>query len=162
MNAGVLHATGAILLFLHADTLLPEGYVTAVTEALNSPGVCAGAFGFHVEETFGGKSLLEWSTNFRSRRLQLPYGDQGLFIRRSLFEYLGGFADLPVMEDYEFIRRLRRIGRIVTLPISATTSGRRWRRLGVFRTTLVNTLMIAGYHAGVSPKRLARFYRQVI
>jgi rSAM/selenodomain-associated transferase 2/rSAM/selenodomain-associated transferase 1 len=159
MNAGAARALGATLLFLHADTILSPGYAAAVVAALREAGVIAGAFRFQIDQSVKGKSLLEWSTNLRSRWLQMPYGDQGLFLKRSTFEQLGGFAEMPIMEDYEFVRRIRRLGRIITLPLPARTSGRRWQRLGIIRTTLINVLMIVGYHTKIPPARLAKFYR---
>jgi rSAM/selenodomain-associated transferase 2/rSAM/selenodomain-associated transferase 1 len=158
MNAGAVRATGSVLLFLHADTLLPRDYVSIISDSLRNPGTAAGAFAFGVGSSFTGKRILEWMTNFRSRRMQLPYGDQGLFLRRSLFEELGGFSDLPIMEDYEFVSRLRRRGRVITAGQKVLTSGRRWERYGVLRVTLKNQLIVMGYHAGVSPRRLRKLY----
>jgi hypothetical protein len=159
MNAGAAQATGNVLLFLHADTLLPDNWTRVVTETLKTPGVVAGSFGFRVAERFPGRWLVEWTTNLRSRWFQNPYGDQTQFLRRAMFEELGGFADLPIMEDYELNQRLRKLGRVVTAEAAAITSGRRWKRLGVVRTTLTNKMMIAGFHLGVCPHKLARFYR---
>ncbi len=159
MNAGAARAEGGALLFLHADTLLPPGWAEVVHRTLRVPGVAAGAFGFRLAGSFVGKSLVEWVTGFRSRWLQRPYGDQGLFLPRAVFEELGGFADLPIMEDYEFLARLRRRGRILTVGEPALTSARRWEKLGVLRTTLRNQWMLAGYHLGVSPQKLATRYR---
>ncbi|MBI2924351.1 MAG: TIGR04283 family arsenosugar biosynthesis glycosyltransferase [Verrucomicrobia bacterium] len=158
MNAGAAWATGSVLLFLHADTLLPPHWPRLVTEALLQPSVAAGAFRLKIGEDFPGKRLVECSANFRSRWLRRPYGDQGLFLRRALFEEIGGFADLPIMEDYELVRRLRRRGRIVIVDEGIVTSGRRWRQLGFLRATLVNKLVIAGYHLGVAPQSLAMLY----
>jgi rSAM/selenodomain-associated transferase 2/rSAM/selenodomain-associated transferase 1 len=159
MNAGAAQATGNVLLFVHADTLLPDNWTRVVTGTLRQPGVVAGSFGFRVAESFPGRWLVEWTTNVRSRWFQNPYGDQTQFLRRALFEELGGFADLPIMEDYELNQRLRKLGRVVTAEAAAITSGRRWKRLGVIRTTLTNKVMIAGFHLGVCPNKLARFYR---
>jgi rSAM/selenodomain-associated transferase 2/rSAM/selenodomain-associated transferase 1 len=159
MNAGAAKAGGAVLLFLHADTILPADWSSEVLRILKDPKVAAGAFAFRVAENFRGKRMLERSVNWRARRLQLPYGDQGLFLRRSLFEEVGGFANLPIMEDYELVRRLRRHGKVVTSSFPATTSGRRWKQLGWLRVTLKNQLMIAGFRLGVAPETLARFYR---
>ena len=159
MNAGASKARGDALLFLHADTIMPENYCSAVTGQLRQRGVAAGAFRFAVAEAFPGKRFLEWSTNLRSRWLQLPYGDQGFFVRRSLFEELGGFADFPILEDYDMVRRVRKYGQVITLPQVAVTSGRRWKRVGFMRTTLLNQCVLVGYRLGWSPQKLAATYR---
>lgn len=158
MNAGAARATGTALLFLHSDTLLPPDYPHAVSEALRASGVAAGAARLSIEGSFSGKRLVEWGINFRSRWLQKPYGDQAIFLRRALFEELGGFANQPFLEDVEFLRRLRRLGRIVVVPQTVRTSGRRWQQLGVLRTFLTNQFILAAYALGVSPETLARFY----
>ncbi len=160
MNAGAAQVTGNVLLFLHADTLLPENWTRVVTDTLGKPGVVAGSFGFRVAESFPGRWLVERTTNLRSRWFQNPYGDQTQFLRRALFEELGGFADLPIMEDYELNQRLRKRGRVATSAAAAITSGRRWKKLGVIRTTLINKMIITGFHLGVCPHKLARFYRR--
>jgi uncharacterized protein len=160
MNAGAARAEGGSLLFLHADTLLPPGWAEGVLRTLRASGVVAGAFRLRIAGDFRGKSFIEWTTGFRSRWLQRPYGDQGLFLPRALFEEMGGFADLPIMEDYEFAARLRRRGRIVTVNEAAVTSGRRWQTLGVLRTTARNQWLLAGYHLGVNPQKLATRYRE--
>jgi uncharacterized protein len=159
MNAGAARATGGALLFLHADTLLSLDWAKAVSRTLLAPGVVAGAFTFRIAGNFPGKSFVEWTTGLRSRWLQRPYGDQGLFLSRALFEEMGGFADLPILEDYEFAARLRRRGRIITVGETAVTSGRRWQTLGVLRTTLRNQWMLAGYHLGMHPQKLAARYQ---
>ncbi len=159
MNAGAARASGSGLLFLHADTLLPRDYLGAASRALQQPGMAAGAFRFRVDGDFAGKWLLEWTTNLRSRWRQMPYGDQALFMRRSLFEEIGGFANIPIMEDYELVRRLRHRGRIVTISQTVRTSGRRWRRRGFLRTTAINKLIILGFRCGVAPERLAALDR---
>jgi hypothetical protein len=87
--------------------------------------------------------MIERATNFRSTVFQWPYGDQGLFLGKRVFDELSGFALLPIMEDFEFVRRLRRRGRIATLPEAAVMSARRWQQLGLMRTTLTNQIMIA-------------------
>lgn len=154
MNAGAAHATGNVLLFLHADTRLPCDYRNAVSNTLRQPEVAAGAFGFRLDGNFPGRRLVEWGTNLRSRIWQMPYGDQALFLRRSTFEELGGFADLPVMEDYELVRRLRRVGRVVTAGTDAITSARRWKQTGIWRVTLKHQRMLIGYHLGRAMGRL--------
>lgn len=158
MNAGAARATGNVLLFLHADTRLPADYPRAVAETMRQRGIVAGAFGFRIGANFFCRCLLEKVTNFRSRQLQTPYGDQAIFLRRSLFEEMGGFADMPIMEDYEFVQRLRRRGKILTVAEQAITSGRRWLEMGVFRTAVVNLMIIVGYRLGICPSKLRRFY----
>lgn len=159
MNAGAARASGSVLLFLHADTVLPGGWACQVAAGLGRAGVTAGAFRFGLTEDFPGRRLVEWATNLRCRWFQMPYGDQGLFLRRSVFEELGGYRELPILEDYVLVTALRRRGRIELLPDAIRTSGRRWRRMGFVRTTVLNRLVIAGFRCGVSPARLSSWYR---
>jgi rSAM/selenodomain-associated transferase 2 len=159
LNAGAALATGRYLLFLHADTLLPDGFETAVRRTFDNPSTIAGAFRFQTDSSSLGMRIIAWGTNIRSSLFHWPYGDQGLFVEKRVFDELGGFADLPIMEDFDLIRRLRRRGRIVTVPEAVVTSARRWQRLGVLRTMLRNQIMILGYFAGIRPEHLARFYR---
>ncbi|MCP4118711.1 MAG: DUF2064 domain-containing protein [Desulfobacteraceae bacterium] len=158
-NAGAALAGGRWLLFLHGDTLLPEGYAGMIREAMTCPGTVAGAFRFRTDDPGPGMRLIQWVTNLRSRFLQLPYGDQGLFMEKRVFDEEGGFAALPIMEDFELVGRLRRRGKIVTLPHAAVTSARRWKQLGMVRTTLINQMMIAGFLRGRPIHRLLRLYR---
>ena len=159
MNAGAAVAGGETLLFLHADTLLPTDYRDQVLAALRQPEVVGGAFRFKVRDRFPGRWFVESTTDLRTRFWQMPYGDQALFVRRWVFDAVGGFPDLPIMEDYEFVRRLRRLGKLALLDAPALTSGRRWQRLGFLRATLINRAIIIGYRCGVSPARLASLYR---
>lgn len=162
MNAGAARAGGCHLLFLHADTLLPEGFADTVRRTLDNPATVLGAFGFRTDGSGLRMRLVEWGTNVRSSMLRWPYGDQGLFLEKRVFNELGGFGDLPIMEDFDLVRRLRRRGRVVTVPDCVVTSARRWRRLGVLRTMLRNQGMVLGYWIGVPPERLARLYRKII
>lgn len=159
MNRGAAIATGEYLLFLHADTLLPPDFPRFVRQTLAQPGVVGGAFKFAIAGEFPGRRLIERGTNRRACRSQLPYGDQGLFVSRAVFDRVGGFPDQPIMEDYAFVKRLQRLGRIAMAPATAVTSGRRWQRRGALGTTLLNQLIVLGYRLGVSPVRLARWYR---
>ena len=159
MNHGAAAATGEFLLFLHADTSLPADYSSQVRSTLASSGVAGGAFAFAISGDFPGRKLIEWGTNRRAQLGQLPYGDQGLFVSRVMFDRVGGFPDQPIMEDYEFVQRLRFSGTIAIAPGFARTSGRRWQRRGAFGTTLLNQLIVIGYRFGISPARLARWYR---
>ena len=160
MNAGAESAAGEFLLFLHADTLLPEGFANTVRSAMALPDIVAGAFEFRLDMTSPGLRFIERMANWRSRRLQLPYGDQAIFTRSALFREIGGFPDMPIMEDFEFIRRLQKKGRIHTAPHPAITSARRWRRLGLWKTTLINELVVGAYYLGVSPSCIHRFARR--
>lgn len=159
MNAGATRATGNALLFLHADTSLPPDCFPDVSSALAKPGTAAGAFLLGIKGTFSGKQWMEWGINFRSRYRQKPYGDQAIFVRRALFEELGGFDNQPFLEDLELVRRLRRQGRILILAKTVVTSGRRWQQAGALRTTLTNQFILTAYALGVSPARLLRLYR---
>jgi len=158
-NAGAAAATGRHLLFLHADTLLPDGYAGLIRRTLDDPATVAGAFRFRTDGSGAAMRLVEWGANIRSDVLRWPYGDQGLFMEKRVFDELRGFSPLPIMEDYELVSRLRRRGRVTTLSAAAITSARRWQQLGALRTTARNLTMVAGFRAGVAPERLARFYR---
>jgi len=158
MNAGATAASGDVLLFLHADTQLPWGFDECVRHALADAGVVAGAFGFAIGGDGAALRVLQRLTNYRARRFQMPYGDQAIFLRAETFRAMGGFPEIPIMEDYELVARLRRRGRIAVLCAPALTSGRRWASVGALRTTLLNQLVIGGYRLGVSPERLARWY----
>lgn len=160
MNAGAAVATGDILLFLHADTLLPKGFDTMVRQALSQPGTVAGAFELGIDGEMRGLRLIERMVSWRSRFFSLPYGDQAIFLKTAVFKRIGGFPDLPIMEDFELIRRLKRLGKIEILPASVLTSGRRWQKLGVFKTTLINQFIIIAYFLGVPPAQIALWYRR--
>jgi rSAM/selenodomain-associated transferase 2 len=158
-NAGARLASGEVLLFLHADTRLPVDWAEAMTDALARPGVAGGAFRFGLDAPGAGLRFIEAMANLRSVVLQMPFGDQALFLNRERFFKLGGFPEMPIMEDFAFVQKLRRTGRVVTLRARALTSPRRWQRLGVLRVTVLNKVMIWGYKAGVPPERLARWYK---
>ncbi|MBW2466355.1 MAG: TIGR04283 family arsenosugar biosynthesis glycosyltransferase [Deltaproteobacteria bacterium] len=160
MNAGAGAAHGNILLFLHSDTRLPPGFAEAVRDGLNKPGVSAGAFHLAIAGKSFGLRVIERLANFRAKVLQMPYGDQGIFVSRDMFYSVGAFPGQPIMEDFELVRRLKRRGKIEILPLYATTSARRWKRLGVIRTTVMNQLIIIAYLLGLSPKKLAGWYRR--
>ncbi len=160
MNAGAKIATGDILLFLHADTRLPPGFDTLVRTKLTQPNTVAGAFALQIDAKLWSLRLIEMGVNWRSHWLQMPYGDQAIFLKSAIFHKIGRFPDLPMMEDFELMRRLRRIGRITIIPVPVLTSGRRWLQKGVFKTTIINQIAIIAYLLGVSPKQIVRWYRR--
>ena len=160
MNAGAEAAHGDILLFLHSDTKLAPGFVEQVRGTLRQPGVSAGAFRLSIDGQGFGLRVIEWCVNFRSRAMQRPYGDQGIFVTKDIFFSVGPFPPQPIMEDFELMRKLRKNGKVKILPLHATTSARRWERLGILRTTATNQAIIIGYLFGVNPEKLADWYRK--
>lgn len=159
MNQGAKAATGEMLLFLHGDTILPSGFDQLVRVALVKPKTIAGAFELGIRGTAGSLRLVEKMVNWRSRHLQMPYGDQGIFLKAKIFEEVGGFPEIPIMEDFELMRQLRKRGQITIVSASVLTSGRRWQKLGILKTTLINQIVIIAYLLGVSPEILAQWYR---
>jgi len=155
MNAGARAATGEILWFVHADCRPPAGAATAIRRTLACDAVSGGAFRFALAGRRWGYRVVEWGVRLRCRLFGLPYGDQGLFLRRSLFESLGGFRAVPIFEDLYLVRELRRRGRVVTLPAPLPTSPRRCARDGILRTVLRNQALLVGERLGVAPERLA-------
>ena len=158
MNAGARAVKGEWLLFLHADCRLPPPARRALLEGVvDAPELEAAVFRFAIDLAGGWKRFIELGQALRQALYGLPYGDQGLLVRRALFESVGGFPELPLLEDVALLRLLRRRARVCTLPAAIHTSGRRYRRDGVLRTWLRHTGIIMLYLAGVSPGRLARW-----
>lgn len=158
-NAGATVAAGNVLLFLHADTLLPSNYGHQVFGILLSHQVAAGAFRFKTDYDHWGMRFIEKIVHLRSTLFQMPYGDQALFMRKTTFEKAGGFPLVPIAEDLYFVSHLGQLGRIALAPGSAIASARRWRNIGIWRATLINYLIAIGYLAGINPKKLAPLYR---
>ena len=156
LNRGAAEAQYDVLLFLHADTRLPAGAASAVVEALDSGFVFGG---FRLTFAEPGLRAVAFLINLRTRLTRAPWGDQAQFMTRATFVKTGGFADLPIMEDYELARRMKRAGRTVLLPLHVETSGRRFVARGPLRTAALNWWIILCFHLGVSPERLARWYR---
>lgn len=157
MNAGAKLATGEVLLFLHADTRLPEGALVMIEELLQDERVCGGNFSL----VFDGGTREAWLLTRIYPLLRLGgmcYGDSAIFIRRSVFERLGGYSDYPIFEDCDLYRRMRRVGKFVRLPASAVTSSRRFEGRFVRTFALWATMQVL-YWLGVDPNRLNRWYK---
>ncbi len=161
MNAGAARAQGGILLFLHCDTRLPPGALGQIEGAMRDPGVAGGGFWHRFDRDDRFSHFISWSANTRTRLLGVFFGDQAIFARREAFERLGGYADLPLFEDWELSRRLRRAGRMVLLPAPAVTSARRIETWGKWRCFKLWWGLSVLYALGVPAERLARFYGNV-
>ncbi len=159
MNEGSRAASGEILVFLHADTRLPDDFASRVRAISERPGVAAGAFRLRIDGPDWGFRVVELFANLRSRILGSPYGDQAIFAKTEVFTKLGRFPEIAIMEDFEFVRRARRVGKIEIASSAAVTSARRWKRLGIVRTTILNWWIVVAYCGGVSPERLRAWYR---
>lgn len=159
-NAGADLAKGDVLLFQHADTLLSEDSVTQIKELLADENVLAGGFRQQIDAEGWMFRLLEKGNARRISRRGLPFGDQGIFIRRDTFVQLGGFPDVPLMEDVLLMKKVRKLAKPRLLPGPLGVSARRWRRHGVVSQTIRNHLLRAAHCCGVSEEYLARFYRR--
>jgi rSAM/selenodomain-associated transferase 2 len=160
LNAGAAVAKGDVLLFLHADTVLPDGGIGLIEECLADENKNAGAFGLGIDSS---RLIYKWIAFWASVRYEyfgLAYGDQGVFIRKDYFESIGRFQEFEIMEDVDLARRIKRRGdKIVILPEKVMTSARRWEKEGAVYGTLRNAALLLLFCVGVSPERLARFYK---
>ncbi|MCA1786369.1 MAG: TIGR04283 family arsenosugar biosynthesis glycosyltransferase [Desulfotignum sp.] len=161
MNQGAAIANGEILLFVHADTFLPEDAPKLITNLLSeNPDLVGGAFSLGIDDDRLPLKIIEWSANLRSRLTRVPYGDQSIFLRKDDFDRMGGFREIPIMEDLELMTRIRKKGgSIHILEQKSVTSSRRWKKEGISICTLRNWLIRLLYHCGVSADRLAVLYR---
>ncbi|QDT00752.1 TIGR04283 family arsenosugar biosynthesis glycosyltransferase [Adhaeretor mobilis] len=157
-NYGATHASGDVLLFLHADNWLAPVCGQQIREALRRSDVIAGAFHQRINSDNWRYRLLEHGNALRARFWGVPYGDQGIFVRRSEFENAGGFPEIALMEDLMLMRTIREIGKVMLLPGPVCVSPRRWEQEGVIRQTLRNWCLIVFRKLGISPNRLAHFY----
>lgn len=152
-------ARGDILFFVHADSRPPDDAAELIRQTI-AGGASAGAFSLAYDIPSPALRRIAWWANLRSRLLRLPFGDQGIFCRRDAYEAAGGFRDLPVCDDLDLVRRLRRTGRFVIRPEVTVTSARRYRERGASRQVLRVWKVVAGYFLGVRPDRLARWYER--
>ncbi|MBI4352011.1 MAG: TIGR04283 family arsenosugar biosynthesis glycosyltransferase, partial [Elusimicrobia bacterium] len=160
MNAGAKKAAGEILLFLHADTRLPENAFGAIAGALDSGTYGAGAFRLEIDSPDPWLRFVAWTANIRNFFTKTPYGDQAIFVRKELFDKLGGYRELPLMEDLDFMERVKAGGgRIVILAEAVRTSPRRWETEGLFYTTLMHNALRLLRLSGAGPEKIAAFRR---
>jgi rSAM/selenodomain-associated transferase 2 len=153
-------ASGEILLFLHADTRLPIRFDEMVRRTLAKPGIVAGAFALQIDAPDWGLRLVEFGVKWRSHLWQMPYGDQAIFLTKDVFQKVGNFPQIPIMEDFELMRKLKSLGKIYLLPTPVITSPRRWLKQGILQTTILNQIIVIAYLLGVSPNRICNWYRQ--
>ncbi|MGH7841450.1 MAG: TIGR04283 family arsenosugar biosynthesis glycosyltransferase [Candidatus Binataceae bacterium] len=159
MNAGAVAAHGDALAFVHADTLVPADFADQIDAALCDPMIVGGRFDLRLDVTSPAYRLLGVLISWRSRIMRSATGDQAIFVRRELFEQLGGYRDIEICEDVDFVRRVRRVGRFACLHAEVIASARRWQTHGFLRTVLRMWIIKSLFLLGVSPVRLKRHYR---
>lgn len=157
MNQGVAATTGKHLLFLHADTFLPLDGLKIIKTLLAQANTTAGSFSLRFDHPH--PLLVLYGRLSRINHILFTYGDQGLFMKRKVFESIGGFTEIPLMEDVDIQKRLRKVGRFVKVKTPVTTSARRFLSKGIIRQQLLNIGLVLLYHAGVSPEKLERYYQ---
>jgi rSAM/selenodomain-associated transferase 2/rSAM/selenodomain-associated transferase 1 len=158
MNVGASAAEGRWIVFLHADTRLPPQWFDEIRRASADPAVVGGSFRFRLDSSAWQARLIERAVERRVRWLDLAYGDQALFVRRDVFDAMGGYREWPLMEDVEFVRRLRRAGKLYHSTQPVLTSARRWEHDGWWRRSAKNVMLQALFFAGVAPERLVGWY----
>jgi len=158
MNAGAAVTSGDILWFIHADCQVPAGALESLRQAVQDPGVVGGGLQLRFDQRSLGLDYLAVSSNLRARRLHWIFGDQAMFVRRDVFDSVGGFPEIPLMEDLEMSRILRRRGQLVVLPTTVTASARRLVEQGPWRMTVLMQLLKLQYLLGVDPERIRRRY----
>ena len=158
MNAGAKKATGNLLLFMHADNKLPKQSFKKMAEIMGLANHAGGAFSLQIDSKKTSLKIIASLATWRSRHLNLVYGDQAIFVRSDIFRNLGGFSSLPICEDLEFFRRLRRQGKVILLKEKTHTSARRWANEGTLHTTLRNITIVSLFLFGFSPNVLSKWY----
>jgi rSAM/selenodomain-associated transferase 2 len=160
MNEGARTASGNILLFLHADTKLPENAFEMISNTISVKKYAAGAFDLGIDTTNLIIKFIAFAGKIRSRLTKIPYGDQGIFITKTYFNQLGGFKKIELMEDVDLMRRIKKRGdKIRILNEKVSTSPRRWYEEGLLYTTIRNNVLLILYYWGVSPNKLAKYYK---
>jgi len=159
MNRGASLAHGDILLFLHTDTELPEDAFATISSTIGKARCVAGCFDLGIKSERLIFRLIEQIVHMRTRITRIPYGDQAIFVKREVFNHLKGYREIPLMEDVDLMKRIKKSGgRICIIPQKVKTSPRRWESEGVVYCTLRNRMLISLYHMGVDPEKLVKFY----
>jgi rSAM/selenodomain-associated transferase 2 len=161
MNAGAAAAHGDALVFVHADTVVPATFAADIASVLADPIVVGGRFDLELDEPSLAWRLMGKLISLRSRMMRSATGDQAIFVRRNVFEAMGGFTEIDLCEDVDFARRLKQSGVVACLRSRVITSARRWRQNGLLRTVLKMWLVKSLFLAGVSPARLRRYYADI-
>ena len=160
MNAGAAASRGSVLLFLHADTILPDRAFASIDDALDTSGAVGGAFELAIDSRHPFLILTALYASLRCRVTRIPYGDQAIFMSRDYFQLIGGYRPIPLMEDVELMREVKRRGKeIAIIPDKVITSARRWEKEGIYRGFVRNKVLITLHYLGMSPEKLAEFYR---
>jgi rSAM/selenodomain-associated transferase 2 len=161
MNAGAAAARGEILLFLHADTRLPDGALQKISSAMGQGKYMAGAFDLGIDSDKPALRAIARAASLRSRFTRIPYGDQAIFVLRDYFNKIGCYKNIPLMEDVELMQRIKNAGdKIYIISDRVSTSPRRWEREGIIYCSLRNIIIANLYFIGVSPDKLVRYYRR--
>ena len=161
MNAGAAIAKGEVLVFLHVDTLLPPEALKNISKVLENKKYVGGAFNLGIDSDRLILKYIAARASLRSRINRKPYGDQAIFIRRSYFDKIGGFKEIPLMEDVDLMRRIKKRGdKIYIFSDQVMTSPRRWEKEGVIYTTIRNKILVGLYYLGVAPEKLMKYYRR--
>jgi len=158
MNTGASQLNSDIILFLHVDTTISSSNILAIGKAMQEPEIVGGRFDVRLSGANPAFRIIEFFINWRSRITRISTGDQAIFVRRTVFDRLGGFPDQPLMEDVEFSKRLKHAGRIKCLREKVVTSSRRWERDGILRTVILMWWLRLCYRLGADPARLKRSY----
>ncbi|CAN5352471.1 TIGR04283 family arsenosugar biosynthesis glycosyltransferase [soil metagenome] len=156
MNKGAEAAKGEILLFLHADTLLPENGIEAIEEAMKDTSYIGGSFFMKFDKD--SLPLRFYSSFTKINNSYFTYGDQGIFVRKNIFKEIDGYKITPILEDFEIQKRLRKKGKFIKLPLAVTTSSRRFVQVGEFKQQIINIALLGAYELGVSPQNIKKYY----